>query len=109
MPHTGTHAMDSTMRDAMLTTEYTELYYVDQSSPTAERALNGNSKVHSRHHGLASDSDVSVCPRYGPDPRGKTGPAPLNTVHAYGLTQETTASRVISPFSPLGTRVPNAA
>lgn len=67
MPHTGTHAMDSTMRDAMLTTEYTELYYVDQSSPTAERALNGNSKVHPRHHGLASDSDVSVCPRYGPD------------------------------------------
>ena len=80
MPHTGTHAMDSTMRDAMLTTEYTELYYVDQSSQTAERALNGNSKVHPRHHGLASDSDVSVCPRYGPDPRGKTGPAPLNTV-----------------------------
>jgi hypothetical protein len=72
MPHTGTHAMDGTMRYAMLTTEYTELYYVDQSSPTAERALNGNSKVHPRHHGLASDSDVSVCPRYGPDPRGKT-------------------------------------
>ena len=67
MPHTGTHAMDGTMRDAMLTTEYTELYYVDQSSPTAERALNGNSKVHPRHHGLASDSDVSVCPRYGAD------------------------------------------
>ena len=55
--------MDSTMRDAMLTTEYTDLYYVDQSSQTAERALNGNSEVHPRHHGLASDSDVSVCPR----------------------------------------------